>query len=124
MLDTVINEKFIRWAFIILAMVTPVGSAGFFFLCRRKSLSPPIKLWLIIIAGAGPLNLALWHLYNFIETTFGLDSVKALLINLLIFVVLAIIAGVILSRIYTRLILSYTPPEHPDESYYKTDQTS
>ena len=124
MLDIVLNEKIIKWVFIILAVVTPVGSTGFFLLRKRKSLSPITTLWLIIIGVAGPLNLVLWHLYNLVENTFGLDSVKALLINLLVFIVLALIAGFVLSRVYTRLSLSYTPPEHPDESYYNTNQTS
>ncbi|MCX7766438.1 MAG: hypothetical protein N2246_07020 [Candidatus Sumerlaeia bacterium] len=123
MLKIILNEDFINILFIILAVVLPAIAILFYlFVGRKKSLSPLVKFWLIIIGIAGPANLALWHLYNFIENTFGLDSVKALLINLLIFILLAVCASLVLARLYARLYSAYIPPEHPDESFYKKDQ--
>lgn len=125
MLKIILDEKFINILFIIFAVVSP-ACALLFYLFRggKKKLSPPARFRLIIIGIAGPANLALWHLYNLIENTFGLDSVIALVINLLIFILLAFLASLVLARLYVRLYSTYIPPEHPDVSFYKKDQSS
>jgi hypothetical protein len=48
-----------------------------------------------LIAGlVGPLIWGLWQVYNAIEDFYGLDSVKALLINLALFLIVGIAVGV------------------------------
>src|SRR5262245_50332952 len=52
-----------------------------------------------LIAGLlGPLVWVLWKIYNAIEDHYGLDSVKALLINLALFILIGLIAGFLWSR--------------------------
>ena len=41
----------------------------------------------------GPAALGLWVIYNALEDHFGLDSVAALLINLVIFLAVGVLAG-------------------------------
>lgn len=125
MLKFLLDEKLINLLFVIFAVVLP-ACALLFYLLRggKKKLSPPAKFWLIIIGIAGPVNLCLWHLYNLIVNTFGLDSLIALVINLLIFILLAFVASLVLARLYVRLYSTYIPPEHPDVSFYKKDQSS
>ena len=125
MLDIILNEQFILWAFIIFAIVTPIVCYLIYTNLKRKGhSSPKIIIWLLVVGAFGPANLILWHVYNAIENALGLDSVLALLINLALFVLLALIAGYLLSRLYTKLALKYIPPEHPDESTYNPDKTS
>lgn len=46
----------------------------------------------------GPVNLLLWNVYNLITNRLGLDTVKNLLVNLGLFLLLGVITGVILGR--------------------------
>ncbi len=124
MLNLILNERFILYLFIILALLTPAGVGVYFLLMRGKNLSPVMRLWLIAVAIAGPLNLILWIVYNAIENVFGLDSVVALLINLALFLAVAVIAGIILSRLYIRFYLAASRTEHPNDSHYKPDQNT
>ena len=47
----------------------------------------------LLIGLLGPANWLLWHIYNGIEDHYGLDSVKAMLINLALFAALGLIVG-------------------------------
>jgi glucose uptake protein GlcU len=51
------------------------------------------------IALIGPLLYILWFVYNAIENHYGLDSVKALLINLGLFTVVGIVVALLFARI-------------------------
>jgi hypothetical protein len=46
----------------------------------------------------GPAALGLWFVYNALEDHFGLDSVAALLINLVLFLAAGALAGVLVRR--------------------------
>jgi hypothetical protein len=48
----------------------------------------------IFIGLLGPANWLLWRIYNSIEDHYGLDSVKAMLLNLSLFVVLGLAVGI------------------------------
>ena len=51
-----------------------------------------------LIGLLGPVNYLLWKMYNGITDRLGLDSVKNLLVNLAIFAVLGIAAGLISAK--------------------------
>jgi MFS family permease len=56
---------------------------------RSKRIGPGLALGLLVGVG----NYALWTVYNAITEELGLDTVKNLLVNLGLFVVLGIVAG-------------------------------
>jgi len=49
--------------------------------------------WGIGLGLAGPLNLLLWGLYSLTLDRFGFDSVKALFLNIIIFILIGIVLG-------------------------------
>lgn len=55
-----------------------------------------------IIAGAGLLVYAGWAVYNTVTAKYGLDSVKAALINLAIFVIVGVVYGVAAATLWRR----------------------
>lgn len=50
----------------------------------------------------GPAALLLWRIYNLIEDRYGLDSVRALLTNLALFVAAGVVAGLLLRWVWRR----------------------
>ena len=83
----------VEWWFGILAVALPVlamgiGAALQFRARRAGSLAIGIALGLL-----GPINWLLWRVYNRIEDHYGLDSVKAMLLNLALFAALGLAAG-------------------------------
>jgi len=81
-----------RW-FGILAVALPllgigIGAALQFSARRPGSLATGILVGLL-----GPGNWLLWRVYNGIEDHYGLDSVKAMLLNLALFAALGLAAG-------------------------------
>jgi hypothetical protein len=81
--------------------VTVLSLAAALYFSRRKDLRDPHLVWPYALASAllGPVLFILWAVYNAIENHYGLDSVKALLINLVIFVLTGIVAAVLFARI-------------------------
>jgi hypothetical protein len=67
----------------------------------RKRLAPSLIVGLLI-GLIGPAVWALWHVYNGIMGRYGLDSVKALLINLALFIVIGLVIGFVLGRYFVR----------------------
>ena len=65
----------------------------------------------VLIGLLGPANWLLWHIYNRIEDHYGLDSVKAMLINLALFAVLGIAVGLAF-RFTRRSQPQSSRPEH------------
>ena len=49
MIDLILNEQFIRYLFIILAILTPAGVGIVLTIFKPTKLSPLTRLWLIII---------------------------------------------------------------------------
>jgi hypothetical protein len=50
-----------------------------------------------VVIGAG--NYILWNVYNAITDNLGLDTVKNLLVNLGLFIVVGVVAGLVVARI-------------------------
>ncbi len=51
---------------------------------------------------AGPAALVMWRIYNAVMGRYGLDSVRALLINLALFVVVGVIVGLTIGCVARR----------------------
>jgi flagellar biosynthesis protein FlhB len=104
MMKLILNESFVNFLFFVLAFLTPSIVVVLVAGLRKKIWTGEARLWLVLAAAAGPVNLLLWIIYNAIENAYGLDSVRALLLNLLFFLLLGIIAGIIIRRYRNRLL--------------------
>jgi hypothetical protein len=69
----------------IFAALTPLAALGGWRLCKKRWRHYCKERWFKVAGAFGPLALALWYVFNGIEDRFGLDSVPALGLNLLIF---------------------------------------
>jgi len=81
-----------RW-FTVLAVLAPILGVGIGAALQYRGGRPGALLTGLMIGLLGPANWLLWHLYNRIEDHYGLDSVKAMLINLALFAALGLIVG-------------------------------
>jgi hypothetical protein len=81
-----------RWFGALAVLLPLVGlgiGAGLQFGARRpNSIAAGFAAGLL-----GPVNWLLWRVYNAIEGHYGLDSVRAMLLNLALFAVLGIAVG-------------------------------
>lgn len=118
MLDFILNETNINRIFVAAAIILPLGCiAGYIIFNKRFAAKPTGKVWLVAIGVFGPLAWLLWHVYNAIENAYGLDSVRALVINLILFVLVGVAFGLIL-RLWRKQIISKTesvPSGQPQE---------
>lgn len=57
----------------------------------------------VAVALLGPVVWLLWRVYNAVENAFGLDSVKALVVNLMVFVIAGFAIGAAGARLRRRL---------------------
>jgi len=92
------DERIVSVLFLALIVVTPTAAVvgAFLHRCLAHGLSrQAVVLW-VVVALAGPVNFALWRLYNRIEDHWGLDQVKPLLINCGLFILLGVVVGLIL----------------------------
>lgn len=83
--------------------------AAVFFLFQKKNAAQQRfqrAAGALYLAAGGPYLFLLWKIYNAIEDTFGLDSVKALFLNIILF----IFAGVLAGLGWVRLLRRKTPP--------------
>jgi hypothetical protein len=81
-----------KW-FGILAVLAPILAIGVGALLQHRRGRPGALVIGILIGLLGPANWLLWRIYNRIEDHYGLDSVKAMLINLALFAALGIAVG-------------------------------
>jgi chromate transport protein ChrA len=96
-LDLILNESNINRLIATAAIILPLGCIAFYIILRRRLAGQPTaKVWIAGIGIFGPLVWVLWHVYNAIENAYGLDSVRGLVINLLLFIVVGIVFGLIL----------------------------
>ncbi len=98
-----VTPQQIHTLFIALAIGCPVLGiiAGAWFGARKNSLRSYL-LSGFLIGLVGPLNLLLWEMYNGITNRLGLDTVRNLLVNLALFVVLGLVAGILYGNISAR----------------------
>jgi len=116
MLKLILNEGFINFLFFVLAFLTPSIVVILVALLRERIWTGEARLWLVLGGAAGPLNLLLWLIYNAIENFYGLDSVRSLVINLILFLILGIVGGLIIRRY--RLKLSTQQDQHKSPAQY------
>ncbi|UCH33625.1 MAG: hypothetical protein JSV65_13780 [Armatimonadota bacterium] len=88
-------EAIVRGAAIALIAVGVLGCAAAAALPRRRR--PGLAVGSLVTV-AGALVYVLWAVYNGIVARFGLDSVKALLVNLGIFAVAGLVYGLAAGR--------------------------
>ena len=95
MLNWILDPSHIQGLLWALAAATPAGAALALPLWRGRPGTPlPKRRGYWLAALAGPIVLALWHIYNAIEDRFGLDSLAALGLNALIFLSLGVGIGI------------------------------
>lgn len=86
--------------FLLLALAAPPLGAGLGALAGMRRSVAGRGAALGFAAGLlGPANLGLWKAYNAITDRLGLDSVANLVVNLALFVVLGVLAGLAVSHI-------------------------
>ena len=85
-------QTLVRGAAAGLLAIGIIGGAAAGALVRRRRVGPIVGGF---VALAGALVYALWLAYNAVTARLGLDSVKALVINLAIFVVVGLGYGIL-----------------------------
>jgi hypothetical protein len=78
----------------LLAVALPIVGLGIGAAIQFGARRPGAWARGLLVGLLGPANWLLWRLYNGIENRYGLDSVKALLLNLAIFAALGVAIGI------------------------------
>jgi hypothetical protein len=101
--------------FTILAIVLPPACllAGWWYGGRRHNSRRGAILG-VLVGLAGPLNLLMWRVYNAITDSIGLDTVRNLVINLILFLVSGAVIGVA-AGLAIRRINGVQPASHPPD---------
>lgn len=87
------RTKAVDYSLAALAILLPVAFAAVFFTMREKAFVR-LNLHYWTLAGlAGPVLWIMWMVYNRIEDHYGLDSVFALLVNLVLFLIVAVLTA-------------------------------
>ncbi len=90
----IVTRKEVNTLFDILVIVTPLVGAGILLKFTKMGKHGRRGVILgVIVALLGPMNWLLWVLYNSITSIYGLDTVKNLVINSLLFVALGLLFG-------------------------------
>jgi hypothetical protein len=79
--------------FELLALLLPLLGLGIGAALQFSGRRPGALVTGFLLGLLGPANWLLWHIFNGIEDHYGLDSVKAMLINLALFAALGIGVG-------------------------------
>ena len=101
---TAIVDRILFW----IAVFLPLFTAGFAFILRDEKIVTRNRHRWVLIALAGPAVLVLWHVYNRVIGHFGLDSVKGLIVNVVIFIVATLLFTGL--RILLRALITEPPP--------------
>jgi uncharacterized membrane protein len=80
--------------FLVLAVALPALGIGVGLWYGRREGRRRGALYGSLVGLIGPLNLILWRVYNGITDAVGLDTVRNLVINLVLFVVVGALIGV------------------------------
>lgn len=96
-----ISEQQAHQIVVLLSVLVTLGSIAWAAWASRRKGADARRTWAYgwAFAALGPLLFALWVVYNAIEDHYGLDSVKALLINLVLFLIVGFAAGLVFRRI-------------------------
>lgn len=86
-MQEIITAKQVDALFLTLAIAAPVAGAAIGWMRGKRALTG--LLWGLLLTA----NWILWRLYNAITDRLGLDTVRNLLVNLTLFVVLGAVAG-------------------------------
>jgi hypothetical protein len=112
-LDLILNESNINRLIAAAAIILPLGCIAFYIILRRRLAAQPAgKVWVAAIGIFGPLVWVLWHVYNAIENAYGLDSVRGLVINLVLFIAVGVIFGLML-RLWRNRAIAKSTSESP-----------
>jgi len=101
---TGIVDRVLFWV----AVFLPLFTAGLAFILRDEKIVMRNRHRWVLMALAGPALLILWHVYNSVVDHYGLDSVKGLLINVVIFIVAALLFTGL--RIMLKALITAPPP--------------
>jgi hypothetical protein len=80
--------------FLALAVAVPVLAVTGGAMLQARGRQPGALRSGILVGLLGPANWLLWRIYNGIEDHYGLDSVKAMLLNLALFAALGVATGI------------------------------
>jgi len=97
----IITAKQVDTLFLALAIAGPLLGAGIGWARSRRTTTG--LLWGLLLTA----NWILWRIYNAITDRLGLDTVRNLLVNLALFVVLGAIAGFLAALRAKRREVSY-----------------
>jgi hypothetical protein len=102
-MQEIVSVEQVHRLFLILAVALPiVGLAGGALFGTRRGNVRRGATQGLLLGLLGPVNFGLWLMYNAITDKLGLDTVKNLLVNLGLFVVLGIVAGIVGGMIVRR----------------------
>lgn len=101
---TGIVDRVLFWA----AVFLPLFAAGLAFILRDEKIVSANRHRWVLLALAAPAVLVLWHTYNRVVNHFGLDSVKGLVVNVIIFAVAALLFTGL--RVLLRALITEPPP--------------
>lgn len=104
LLELILDERTIELGILLFAIITPIlcCPVGYFIGKRTKQLRFGFS-WGCIAGAVGPSVFFLWKMYNAITDYFGLDTVKNLLVNLVVFSLIGVFVGLLLTKAPRRL---------------------
>lgn len=99
--ELITAEGFERILLVVAGVVMLAGVASGAIWSRSLG---PRAAWArgLVVASLGPAAFGLWMVYNTIENRYGLDSVRALLINLAMFVLVGLGASALIGWVWER----------------------
>jgi hypothetical protein len=86
MLNFLLVPQHVLILLLLFAVLTALVAGGIWFWCKKnKPAFCKKQRWFQVLGSFGLLTLILWYIFNAIEDQWGLDSVVALCLNLLLF---------------------------------------
>ena len=110
-----INLDAVERLFTLLAVLIPVLAVGTGAVLQSRLHRQSALKTSALIGLMGPANWLLWRVYNRIEDHYGLDSVKAMLLNIVLFATLGIAVGVALRVAGCRALKRASVPDETSE---------
>lgn len=102
-MQEIVTAKQVDALFLTLAIAGPLIGAAVGWWRRRRPLSG--MLWGLLLTA----NWTLWRIYNAITDRLGLDTVRNLLVNVTLFVVIGAVTGYAMALRAQRRDVSYGP---------------